>query len=147
MVVSVVAVALAVLIAWTRQNRQRNIEIGAAGALGRGIFAARDIRRGEVIEECPLVVAPEESWGPAMEDYVFQHSDGKSALALGMCSLYNHSDEYNAEYQLAGSSSEVSSEGSDDMLRISAMRDIARGEQIFISYGPEWWEGRGRKPT
>jgi SET domain-containing protein len=51
---------------------------------------------------------------------------------LGYGSLYNHSDEPNAEY----------THEADDAYSFMAVRDIAAGEEITISYGDEWWETR-----
>ncbi len=69
----------------------------------------------------------EDSRGAALEQgaegYVFTWGDGCTALALGYGSLYNHSFAPNA----------TTLENSDELV-ITALRDIAVGEEIFINY-------------
>jgi hypothetical protein len=93
---------------------------------GRGVFAVRPIGRGEVVETCPMLVADDEQ-GEALslgaEGYVFGWGDGSTALALGYGSLYNHSFAPNA----------TTLETPDELV-ITAVRDIAAGEEIFINY-------------
>jgi hypothetical protein len=93
---------------------------------GRGVFATRPIARGEVVETCPMLVVDDEQ-GDALsigaEGYVFGWGDGATALALGYGSLYNHSFTPNA----------TTLERSDELV-ITALRDIAAGDEIFINY-------------
>lgn len=93
---------------------------------GRGVFARRPFAAGEVIEHCPMLIADEEQ-GAALEigaeGYVFTWGEGSTALALGFGSLYNHSFDPNA-----------TTLETDDELVISALRDIAADEEIFINY-------------
>lgn len=93
---------------------------------GRGVFATRAISRGEVIEACPMLVVDDEQ-GEALargaEGYVFGWGDGATALALGYGSLYNHSFTPNA----------TTLETPDELV-VTAVDDIAAGEEIFINY-------------
>ena len=67
-----------------------------------------------------------------LKDYFFQYDDEKSAVGLGYCSMYNHSDKPNASWYVLDEST----------LRIKARKDIEAGEEIFISYGDDYWDTR-----
>ncbi len=107
---------------------------------GNGVFARVPLRQGQVIETCPALVLKEEDLegsGP-VKDYVFMsvRRDGTNLLAHGNCGLFNHSDTPNAAFDTTLG---------DDVI-ISATQDIAPGEEIFISYGPDYWRARNQVP-
>ncbi len=98
---------------------------------GKGVFAARSIDAGAIIEICPVLLFPREQLAhmrqTVIDDYYFDWgTDGQwFAVALGYGSLYNHSYEPNAEY------------GMDfDALTIDVycIRDIEAGEEITFNY-------------
>ena len=101
---------------------------------GRGVIATEDIAKGETIEVCPVLELTAEEANGVLTDYIVGLGDDVegSALMLGYGSLYNHSDEPNAEYL----------HEADDAYSFVATRDIAAGEQVTISYGEDWWETR-----
>lgn len=74
-----------------------------------------------------MLVADDEARAEALalgaDGYVFGWGEGATALALGYGSLYNHSYDPNA-----------TTVETDDELVITAVRDIAAGEEIFINY-------------
>ena len=101
---------------------------------GRGVVATANIAKGETIEVCPVLELEEGDASGLLDDYVVslgEESQG-AGLMLGYGSLYNHSEEPNAEYLYEA----------DDAYSFVAVRDIAAGEQITISYGEEWWATR-----
>jgi uncharacterized protein len=103
---------------------------------GRGVIATAEIAAGETIEVCPILeLGPSDASG-LLDDYTVSLGDGNPgyALLLGYGSLYNHSDEPNAEYLVEA----------EDAYSFVALRDIAAGEQITITYGEEWWTTRER---
>lgn len=102
---------------------------------GRGMIATRDIEAGELVETCPLLVG--EDFGARLDDFTFQVTDKKSALALGHCSLYNHSDDPNVDYEV-----DVHS----NLMFMRATKAVGKGEELFVSYGREWWDSRGVEP-
>lgn len=114
-----------------------SIRIGQT-SLGRGVIAAADIAAGETIEVCPVLELGHDAGGDALTNYVVKVADDdeSAALMLGYGSLYNHSDEPNAEYTHLA----------DDAYAFGALRDIAAGEEITISYGDAWWETRELEP-
>ncbi len=105
--------------------------------VGRGVFAESDIAEGETIELCPVLQLAEEDGGGVLGDYVVDDGEGGQVLMLGYGSLYNHSEQPNAEYVLE----------TDEAYAFVATRQIAAGEQITISYGEEWWQTRELEPS
>jgi SET domain-containing protein len=51
-------------------------------------------------------------------------------VGLGYSSLFNHSEENNAKYEI---------DYEYDVIRITAKKDIAEGEEILIDYGKNYW--------
>jgi SET domain-containing protein len=100
--------------------------------MGRGVFAGRRFRQGEIIEICPVIpLKPSEANACSetiLDDYFFTWgAQGKEyALCLGYGELYNHSPHPNATY--ANRTREL-------QIVFRATRDIAIGEQILIDYG------------
>ena len=101
----------------------------------RGLFATRDIKKGEIIETCPSLLDKDSNWGKTVaNDYVFEYNNTDSALVLGYCSMLNHSDNPNIDYEFK-----------DKDLVLTANRNINKGEELFNSYGDHWWESRDYK--
>lgn len=100
--------------------------------MGRGVFAGRPFRRGEVIEVCPVILLPpgttEVHLGGGLDRYVFTWGRRRDRLAvvLGYGSLYNHSADPNARFTPRVARAEMA---------FRAVRDIAAGEQVLIDYG------------
>jgi uncharacterized protein len=108
---------------------------------GRGVFAGRRFRPGEVLECCPILRISARDRArlerTGLRGYVYQRARGAGAIALGMGSLYNHSAEPNAEYELVPE---------EETLVIRALRTIVPGEEITICYTDEselWFAPRG----
>ena len=107
------------------------------GRRGRGVVALRQFREGEVVEACPAVLLPEKEVSGVMRDYVFDaRQKDKLLLLLGYGMLYNHSARPNLFHRTAGRLT----------IEFVALRDIDKGEELTHDYGPEYWEGRGRRP-
>ena len=122
------------------------LEVRETKGRGRGVYALEPIEEGESIERCHVIVIPEEQLqnvaNTILHEYFFRwggtQDDG--AVALGNGSLYNHSDTPNAMY--------VRKVG-EGILEFVALRAIASGEEIFVSYhggfgerGPLWFDQR-----
>lgn len=112
--------------------RTRNVYVSNSSVGGRGVFAARDLERGQVIERCPVLIGADME-APILRDYKFYISDNRSAVALGYGSLYNHAQDPNASWKLRPK---------DRQMVFIARRPIPKGTEIFISYGNEWWDTR-----
>lgn len=72
-----------------------DIEIREVAGKGRGVFARRDFKRGELVESAPVIVIPDEEVDlidkTALADYYYKWGDSHFALVLGYGSLYNFS--------------------------------------------------------
>jgi hypothetical protein len=101
------------------------VKMSPTGA-GRGVFATRRFEEGEEIERCPMLIA-EPDRGDDLESgaegYVFGWGNGRTALALGYGSLYNHAYDSNA-----------TTLETDDELVVTATRPIDVGDEIYINY-------------
>ena len=105
------------------------IEVKRARGKGRGVFAARAIARGEVIERLPVLVLTLEEYAEGLahtplKDYCFAWGTDRVALALGYGSLYNHSYTPNARYEDIQPATKA----------FVALRDIAKGEEVTVNY-------------
>ena len=120
---------------------------------GRGVFAARPIGAGELVEVCPVILfrKPFEVLHRELKTVVFhwpvpEGTRATQALALGYGSLYNHSNPSNLRY-------ETDTEAL--VMRFIAVRDIDADEELTINYDAdggahvseeEWWfEEKGIK--
>lgn len=115
------------------------IKLGNSGIHGRGVFAAKNIKNGEVIERCPLVQMGNRSryqTDPQVYGYMYaqQPCDCYECenhgflffMALGYGMIYNHQDNPNSLWkfnytQLLGD--------------VIAIKDIVVNEEIFVNYG------------
>jgi uncharacterized protein len=93
---------------------------------GRGVFAAEPIQKGEVIEECELIIMPELENTHTISRYAFQYDKKKIAIALGNGCLYNHAEVPNASCYLDPRRKKIIFE---------ACRAIKAKEEIQINYG------------
>jgi hypothetical protein len=118
---------------------------------GRGVFAARNIELGEVIEVChvvqlitPFLELPVELQRMVFDWEAMAQIENMCALALGFGSLYNHNNPANANCN-AGVDATT--------LIISAHRNIEHHEEITINYSgspgeaiaeaDSWFSGNG----
>lgn len=95
---------------------------------GRGVFALRDIKSGEIIEVAPILVLEftdfiDTRWNLLFEYYFWM--DEYVALALGFASLYNHSTDANCQYKL---------NTEDKTIIFTAIKDIKKDEEILFNY-------------
>lgn len=104
---------------------------------GRGVYAKKDFKAGDVIEVCPYLVEKEAENidDSVISDYVFNYVEGdsKRSIVLGLCSMYNHSDNHNVVYKQLTDP--------HDMVYVALM-DIQKGEELFINYGDNYWDTR-----
>ena len=115
------------------------VEIKKSCMGDRGAFATRDITAGELVEACPLVIDARENipYGSAMDDYVFSAGDGKVAVAFGYCSFFNHDKDPNVTWKVVSDAKRI---------LFTATRDIKKGDEMFVSYGDNYWISRKIQP-
>ena len=108
-----------------------SIEVRTVEGKGRGVYALRPFRAGELIERSPVIVLPGEQSRFIEETelqyywYDWRTDEGSTAFALGYGMLYNHSYRPNAVYVRRFD---------EQVMDYLAVRDIAPGEEICINY-------------
>lgn len=110
-------------------SQYRDLYVRIIEGKGRGVFANRPFKQGEIIEVAPVLVFPRQEseviLSTLLGNYTFD-VQGRDGIALGYGSLYNHSFEPNADYVI-----------SQTAIVVKAERDIKEDEEITIHYG---WE-------
>lgn len=108
----------------------KNVEIRKVPKMGRGIFAAKNFKVGDVIEVCPVILIPghEDDEANPTQNYSFRWNKKNVAILLGYGSLYNHSYDPNAL---------VYQDDANLEMQICAHKPIKKGEQIFFNYNGE----------
>lgn len=96
---------------------------------GRGVFARVAIKKGEVIERCPVFVLPRKDYPvlkkTALRDYYFMWGKTTVAICFGYGSLYNHSYTPNATYKKLIK---------EQTIEFVAIKDIKKDEEITANY-------------
>lgn len=114
---------------------RRNIFLKKSPIHGYGVFADEDIEPNEVIEEC--CVLSHQLADKEFENFYFiEQNKAGHMLALGFGSLYNHSSCPNADYEF---------DPSNALLVIVSKKWIKKNEEIYISYGKDWFNERKMK--
>jgi uncharacterized protein len=110
-----------------------NVEVRKTKNKGRGVFALKDFREGELIESCPvLTFTPKERKNlekTLLNYYVYPWRSTRGAsLSLGYGSIYNHSFKPNADWK---------QNFKTECMEYRAIKDIKKGEEILINYNGE----------
>ncbi len=100
---------------------------------GMGVFASHDIKIGEIIEKCPIILLDEpdilEIRKTKLRNYYFMWGNDKryhkGAICLGFGSIYNHSYSPNATYR------KVFIEGKIEFI---AIKNISSDDEITVNY-------------
>ncbi len=96
---------------------------------GRGVFALKNFKRGELIEICPALIIPKRQADNVMksklEHYAFDWDKDDIALILGYGMIYNHSYAPNAKmvHDIGKKKSEI-----------WAIGPIKAGDEILVNY-------------
>jgi hypothetical protein len=104
--------------------------------MGRGIIAERDIKLGEIITNCELLVLGASDTSSVNQTelqwytFTFDAANKQDCLVLGDGEIFNHDDSANVLYGL------IDWDGRK-LMRFQAARDIKKGEQLFINYGAD----------
>jgi SET domain-containing protein len=98
---------------------------------GRGVYARRDIKKGEIIERCPIIEVPKNDTSNLKESalvtyfFYFGKKREQVAIALGFGSIYNHSDKPNTTYKI---------KRKDKIIDFIALDDIKKNDEITFNY-------------
>ncbi|AGK54804.1 MAG: hypothetical protein K0S25_2064 [Bacillus sp. (in: firmicutes)] len=102
------------------------------GEFNRGVFAKRDIKKGELLHEAPVIAYPNDEHvhieKTLLADYAFEYGINHTAMLLGYGMLFNHSYTPNATYEI---------NFSNHTFDFFAYTDIKAGEEILINYNGE----------
>jgi hypothetical protein len=102
----------------------------------RGIFANKNYKKDDIIEICPCIkISDMKKPDKPINDYVFKLNDQHCVIAFGYCSLYNHSDTPNATWTIVN----------ENQMQITVLSDIEKNEEIYMSYGSDYWSTRKNK--
>lgn len=112
---------------------RRNIVVKRTPKKGRGVFAIRSFKAGEVIENCPVVTfTPKERKHlekTQLNYYIYPWRSTRGAcVVLGYGSIYNHSYTPNADWK----------QNFRTMSMVfRAILPIKKGEEITVNYNGE----------
>lgn len=99
------------------------------GELNRGVFATRNIAKGELIHEAPVIPYPNKEHvfieKTLLADYAFEYGKNHTAILLGYGMLFNHSYNPNATYNI---------NFPNHTFDFYAYKDIKENEEILINY-------------
>ncbi|MBC6492607.1 SET domain-containing protein [Flavihumibacter stibioxidans] len=111
------------------------LTVAPTSLMGRGVFTTAPIAAGTVVEISPVIVMNagdrKHLDQTTLHDYIFEWGDDLSqcCMALGYVPLYNHSYTSNCEYEM---------DFAAELIRVTAVRDIVAGEELFINYNGDW---------
>ncbi|KAI6044702.1 cytidine deaminase-like protein [Pisolithus marmoratus] len=102
---------------------------------GRGVFASRAIPAQTIIETSPVLLFAKDEYEThgkhtLLDHYTFSWRDGRMALALGLGSLFNHSEQPNVSYSI---------DTARDCIVYTSTRAISADEELCIFYGHHLW--------
>ena len=92
---------------------------------GRGVYADELIIARKKIEICQLIIMKYDDVAGVLERYVFEFNKKNVAVALGNGSLYNHSDEPNAQFFF---------DYQKKLLIFESLQTIKKGQEITVDY-------------
>ncbi|KAF7365315.1 Histone lysine methyltransferase set7 [Mycena venus] len=102
---------------------------------GRGIFAAHAIPKQTVVESSPVLLLGKKEYEQhgrftILDHYTFKWKNGSMALALGLGSLFNHSNSPNVSYTI---------DSANDLIHYTTTRNVEQDEELCIYYGSNLW--------
>lgn len=98
---------------------------------GRGVYARADIKKGEIIERCPVIEVPRYDTSNLKESilvtyfFYFGKKKQRLAIALGFGSIYDHSYKPNATYKI---------KLTGRTMDFVALKDIKKDDEITVNY-------------
>jgi uncharacterized protein len=124
--------------------RHPDLRVVHRGSRGRAIVAKMHLPADTLLEVCPVVILPAEQRaaidGTILYDYYFDWGEDEKGLCicLGWGSLYNHSYQANAAYEM---------DFLHQVIKFYTTKPISPGEEICINYNgepddqtPVWFE-------
>ncbi|TFK81833.1 hypothetical protein K466DRAFT_666881 [Polyporus arcularius HHB13444] len=111
------------------------LRIEYAEGKGRGVYATREIPAQTLIEVSPVLLFTAKEYEEhgkhtVLDHYTFVWRDGRMALALGLGSLFNHSQRPNVSYTI---------DPATESIRYVTSRRVLPDEELCIFYGHKLW--------
>jgi SET domain-containing protein len=132
MFVILIVALVFVLLTMYISKKECKIELKKSKIDNRGVFAKKFIKKGEIIEEIPLLsnIPNNVIQNTILNDYVIGMSSKSnySFLMLGYGSLYNHSNNPNAIMKYIN----------EEKANMYAIKDIKVNEEILFNYGDDY---------
>ncbi|KAI0301142.1 hypothetical protein B0F90DRAFT_1810171 [Multifurca ochricompacta] len=105
------------------------------GRVGESMVPSRAIPAYTLLEISPVLLFSAEEYGThgrhtVLDHYTFKWRDGRMALALGLGSLFNHSDFPNVSYSI---------DTATESIRYTTVRAVECDEELCIHYGSNLW--------
>jgi uncharacterized protein len=114
-----------------KKLEHKNLIVKESPIHGYGVFAGEDIDVGEIIEECHVLFFKKSP--PEIANHIFGWDGKRFSLPLGNGAIYNHAEHNNAAAKY---------DKNNNLITFTAKRFIKEGEEIFSSYGNEWFSSR-----
>lgn len=97
---------------------------------GRGVYAAKDITKGTVMEICEVLVLSQNDTKLVnktdLKYYVFKYNDKQDCIVLGNGEIFNHADSPNVSFKLI-----------KNKMVFRALKNIIKGKQLFTNYNED----------
>lgn len=103
------------------------IEVREALGKGKGCFAKCKIATNFAIEKAHVVIVPSDSLSDELAAYAFDWGTKTAAIALGMGSIFNHSQNPNVDYHMENGS-----------IYFITQKPVAKGDELTINYGEDY---------
>lgn len=121
---------------------QNPLYIRKTRSRGRGVFCATPLKKGQVVEICPVTIVPARQQkhmsATELAFYQFEWRGESCAIAWGYGSMYNHSAKPSCDFNMNYKSRTIT---------IRAIEDVPANTELFIDYGweKEYYQVKGFK--
>lgn len=100
-----------------------------------GVYTNSFLKRGSIIEQCHFVTIGDGLNNDNLRGYAYNYESpsgvSKQIIPLGYGAIYNHNDNHNAEWFV---------DYEKELMVFVTTKNIFKGEQIYINYGPDYSE-------
>ena len=115
--------------------------VGKSKLNGYGVFAADDIRQGEIVEEASFVKTSyrtKDLVHPELKQILYpmacscetcKHRGQNFVLSSGYIQIYNHAENPDVRFDWLRN---------ERVIRVTAIKDISEGSEVFHTYGPNY---------
>jgi len=99
---------------------------------GRGVFSNVEYDKDDIIEIAPAIMQQSKFNLGNLGDYTFSLNNDNVLIGCGYTAMYNHSDKPNAYWTTIDT----------NKIKIVAKKKILPNEEIFVSYGSNYFKDR-----